>query len=50
MELALFTSTRTGEIQSRLGNDVSGVQSVVTSTASSILAPTQRRADPGRAG
>ncbi|MEO6880098.1 MAG: ABC transporter ATP-binding protein [Mycobacteriaceae bacterium] len=37
MELAFFTSTRTGEIQSRLGNDVAGVQSVVTSTASSIL-------------
>ncbi len=37
MELAFFTFTRTGEIQSRLGNDVAGVQTVVTSTASSIL-------------
>ncbi len=37
MELAFFTRTRTGEIQSRLGNDVAGVQSVVTDTASSIL-------------
>ncbi|MGY1701511.1 ABC transporter transmembrane domain-containing protein [Geodermatophilus sp. SYSU D00766] len=37
MELAFFTGTRTGEIQSRLGNDVAGVQSVVTDTASSIL-------------
>ena len=37
MELAFFTSTRTGEIQSRLGNDVAGVQGVVTDTASSIL-------------
>jgi ATP-binding cassette subfamily B protein len=40
MELAFFTSTRTGEIQSRLGNDVAGVQSVVTDTASSILGNT----------
>ncbi len=37
MELGFFTSTRTGEIQSRLGNDVSGVQTVVTDTASTIL-------------
>jgi ATP-binding cassette subfamily B protein len=36
MELAFFTGTKTGEIQSRLANDVGGVQSVVTSTASSI--------------
>jgi ATP-binding cassette subfamily B protein len=40
MELAFFTRTRTGEIQSRLGNDVAGVQSVVTDTASSILGNT----------
>jgi ATP-binding cassette, subfamily B, bacterial len=38
MPLAFFTGTRTGEIQSRLANDVGGVQTVVTSTASSILA------------
>ncbi len=37
MSLRFFTSTRTGEIQSRLANDVGGVQSVVTDTASSIL-------------
>jgi ATP-binding cassette, subfamily B, bacterial len=37
MPLRFFTQTRTGEIQSRLGNDVGGVQSVVTDTASSIL-------------
>jgi len=37
MALRFFTSTRTGEIQSRLANDVGGVQSVVTDTASSIL-------------
>ncbi|MGH2444888.1 MAG: ABC transporter ATP-binding protein, partial [Candidatus Limnocylindria bacterium] len=30
--------TRTGEIQSRISNDVGGVQSVVTDTASSLLA------------
>jgi ATP-binding cassette subfamily B protein len=38
MSLRFFTTTRTGEIQSRLANDVGGVQSVVTDTASSILA------------
>jgi ATP-binding cassette, subfamily B, bacterial len=38
MPLRFFTTTRTGEIQSRLANDVGGVQSVVTDTASSILA------------
>src|SRR5207253_4403648 len=37
MSLRFFTATRTGEIQSRLANDVGGVQSVVTDTASSIL-------------
>lgn len=37
MSLRFFTSTRTGEIQSRLSNDVGGVQSVLTDTASSIL-------------
>ncbi len=37
MPLRFFTTTRTGEIQSRLANDVGGVQSVVTSTASSLL-------------
>jgi len=37
MPLRFFTTTRTGEIQSRLANDVGGVQSVVTDTASSTL-------------
>jgi ATP-binding cassette subfamily B protein len=37
MPLRFFTSTRTGEIQSRLASDVAGVQTVVTDTASSIL-------------
>ena len=37
MPLKFFTSTRTGEIQSRLSNDVAGVQGVLTDTASSIL-------------
>lgn len=40
MELAFFTSTRTGTIQSRLANDVGGVRSVLTTTASSILSNT----------
>jgi len=37
MPLRFFTETRTGEIQSRVGNDVNGVQSVVTDTAASLL-------------
>ncbi len=37
MALRFFTDTRTGEIQSRLSNDVGGVQNVVTNTASSIV-------------
>ena len=37
MPLRFFTATRTGEIQSRLANDVGGVQTVVTDTASSIF-------------
>jgi ATP-binding cassette, subfamily B, bacterial len=37
MPLRFFTTTRTGEIQSRLANDVGGVQTVVTDTASSVL-------------
>lgn len=37
LDMAFFTSTRTGEIQSRIGNDVTGVQTVVTDTASSVL-------------
>ena len=37
MPLRFFTSTRTGEIQSRLSNDVGGVSTVVTDTASSVL-------------
>jgi len=40
MHVKFFTSTRTGEIQSRLANDVGGVQGVVTNTASSLLANT----------
>ncbi|MBV9691040.1 MAG: ABC transporter ATP-binding protein [Ktedonobacteraceae bacterium] len=38
MSLRFFTATRTGEIQSRLSNDVGGVQSVVTDTATSTVA------------
>ena len=36
MPLRFFTETRTGEIQSRLANDVGGVQVVVTDTAASV--------------
>ena len=38
LSLAFFTRTRTGEVQSRLANDIGGVQEVVTSTATSIVA------------
>jgi ATP-binding cassette subfamily B protein len=38
LSLRFFTGTRTGEIQSRLANDVGGVQTVVSETASSIMA------------
>jgi ATP-binding cassette, subfamily B, bacterial len=37
LSLRFFTATRTGEIQSRLANDVGGLQTVITDTASSIL-------------
>ncbi len=37
MSLAFFTHTRTGEVQSRIANDIGGIDSVVTSTATSIV-------------
>jgi ATP-binding cassette subfamily B protein len=37
LSMRFFTSTRTGEIQSRFTNDIGGIQSVVTDTASSIV-------------
>lgn len=37
MSMAFFTRTRTGEVQSRIANDIGGMQSVVTSTATSIV-------------
>lgn len=37
MELGFFTATKTGAIQSRLANDVSGVRTVLTDTATTIL-------------
>jgi len=37
LSLGFFTDTRTGEIQSRVANDVGGVQRVVTSTVSDVL-------------
>ena len=38
MSLRFFTGTRTGEIQSRVTNDVGGIQSVVTTTLSDTIA------------
>jgi len=40
MELAFFTRTKTGIIQSRLQNDVGGVANVLTNTISSVLGNT----------
>lgn len=37
MSLHFFTGTRTGEIQSRLANDVGGIQGVVSDTAATLL-------------
>ena len=37
MSLAFFTRTRTGEVQSRIANDIGGMQSTVTSTATSLV-------------
>jgi ATP-binding cassette, subfamily B, bacterial len=37
MSLAFFTRTRTGEVQSRIANDIGGIDNVVTSTATSIM-------------
>src|SRR5258706_432095 len=37
LPLAFFTSTKTGEIQSRLANDVGGVQLVVTTIAAMVI-------------
>ncbi|MGW0808049.1 ABC transporter ATP-binding protein [Nonomuraea sp. NPDC002799] len=37
MSLAFFTRTKTGEVQSRIANDIGGMQSVLTSTASSFV-------------
>jgi ATP-binding cassette subfamily B protein len=37
LSLAFFTRTRTGEVQSRIANDIGGVDTVVTSTAQSIV-------------
>jgi ATP-binding cassette, subfamily B, bacterial len=36
LSLAFFTRTRTGEVQSRIANDIGGIDSVVTTTATSI--------------
>ena len=36
MSLAFFTRTRTGEVQSRISNDIGGLDNVITSTATGI--------------
>ena len=37
LSLAFFTRTRTGEVQSRIANDIGGMANVVTTTATSVL-------------
>src|SRR5262245_23052620 len=37
LSLAFFTRTRTGEVQSRIANDIGGVDNVLTSTATSVV-------------
>jgi ATP-binding cassette subfamily B protein len=37
MSLAFFTRTRTGEMQSRIANDIGNMQATVTSTATSLV-------------
>ncbi|WP_026413787.1 ABC transporter ATP-binding protein [Actinomadura oligospora] len=37
MPLAFFTRTRTGEVQSRIANDIGGMQSTVTQTATQLV-------------
>ena len=37
LSLAFFTRTRTGDVQSRIANDIGGIETVVTSTATSVL-------------
>ncbi|MEA2493819.1 MAG: ATP-binding cassette, subfamily bacterial [Thermoleophilaceae bacterium] len=37
LSLAFFTRTRTGEVQSRIANDIGGIDNVVTNTGTSIV-------------
>ena len=37
MSLAFFARTRTGEVQSRIANDIGGMQSTVTTTATTLV-------------
>ncbi|MFL5912396.1 MAG: ABC transporter ATP-binding protein, partial [Gaiellaceae bacterium] len=37
MSLAFFTRTRTGEVQSRIANDIGGMQATVTTTATKVV-------------
>jgi ATP-binding cassette subfamily B protein len=37
MSLAFFTKTRTGEVQSRIANDIGGMQATVTNTATTLV-------------
>src|SRR6202142_3887243 len=40
MSLAFFTRTRTGEVQSRIANDIGGKQATITTTATTLVSNT----------
>jgi ATP-binding cassette subfamily B protein len=40
MSLAFFTRTRTGELQSRIANDIGGINNIITDTAASAIQST----------
>jgi ATP-binding cassette, subfamily B, bacterial len=40
MSLAFFTRTRTGEVQSRIANDIGGMQATITNTATTLVSNT----------
>ena len=43
MSLAFFTRTRTGEVQSRIANDIGGMQATVTTTATTLVSNADHR-------
>ena len=50
MSLGFFTKTRTGEVQSRIANDIGGMQATVTTTATALVSNTTTRSEERRVG